>query len=145
MWKIPYVFLIAAMIAVTGPVLAIEVQRAGDARWVTGGVGEGERVDMLMLLPDYNLRILTVAEKSGAYLADAEVVVWDAGGRVVLETVLDGPMLLAYLPPGKYEIRATYAGKTHVRSVAVPSTGRRDLVLYWAVPGVETLPKGETQ
>lgn len=144
MWKIPSALFAAAVIAAAGPVFALELRGGDDARWVGGGIGEGERVDMLMLLPDYNLRVLTVAEKSGAYLAGAEVVLRDATGRVVLETELAGPLLLARLAPGKYEVQATYGGKAQTRTVTIPASGRRELFLYWAVADVETLPKGET-
>jgi len=144
MRKIAYALFAAGAIAATGPVFALELRGGDDARWVGGGIGEGERVDMLMLLPNYNLRVLTVAEKSGAYLAGAEVVVRDATGRVVLETELAGPLLLARLSPGKYEVQAAYGGKAQTRTVTIPASGRRELFLYWAVPDVETLPKGET-
>jgi len=143
--KIAYALFAAAAIAAAGPVFALEVRGGDDARWVSGGIGEGERVDMLMLLPDYNLRVLTVAEKSGAYLAGAEVVVRDATGRVVLETTIDGPLLLARLSPGKYEVQATYGGKAQTRALTIPASGRREFFLYWSVPDVETLRKGETQ
>lgn len=133
---------VAAAIAAGGPAFAVEVEGDGDARWVTGGVGEAERLDMLALLPDYNLRILTAAERSGAFLANVQVVVRDAHDRVVLETVLDGPFLLARLRPGEYEVLATYRGRPHARTVTIPSTGRRELFLYWAVVDVESPPKG---
>lgn len=135
----------AAAIAAAGPVGALEVRGGEDAQWVSGGIGEGERIDMLMLLPDYNLRVLTAAEKSGAYLAGAEMVVRDAAGRVVFETELAGPFLLARLAPGKYELQATYGGKAQTRTFTIPASGRRDLFLYWVVPDVETLPKGERE
>ena len=144
MRKITSALFAAAAIAAAGAVFALEVSGGEDARWVGGGIGESERVDMLMLLPDFNLRVLTVAEKSGAYLAGAKVVVRDAAGRVVLETAIDGPLLLARLPPGKYEVQATYGGKAQTRTLTIPASGRRELFLYWVVPDVETLPKGAT-
>jgi hypothetical protein len=137
MGKLARVLFAAAGLTATGAVAELEVSAAGDARWISGGVSQEERLDMLMLLPDYNLRVLTAAEKSGEYLADAQVVVRDATGGVVLETVLDGPFFLANLPPGKYELRATYAGKSHLRSVTIPASGRREVFLYWAVPDGE--------
>lgn len=145
MRAIAYALFAAAAIAAAAPASALEVRGSEDARWVSGGIGEGERIDMLMLLPDYNLRVLTAAEKSGAYLAGAEVVVRDAAGRVVLETELAGPFLLARLAPGKYELQASYGGKAQTRTFTISTSGRRELFLYWAVPDVETLPKGETQ
>jgi hypothetical protein len=145
MLKMAQALFAAAAIAVAGPLGALEVRGGDDARWVSGGIGEGERIDMLMLLPDYNLRVLTAAAKSGAYLAGAEVAVRDAAGRVVFETELAGPFLLARLAPGKYELQATYGGKMQTHAFTIPTSGRRDLFLYWAVQDVETLPKGEPQ
>jgi hypothetical protein len=137
---------ISAAIAAPIPGLALELNERGDTHWVSGGIGEGERVDMLMLLPDYNLRVVTVAEKSGAYLAGVAVVVRDVGGGgVIFETTLEGPLLLARLWPGKYQLEATYGGKAHTRTFSIPATGRRDLYLYWAVPGAEAQPRGEMQ
>jgi len=127
------------------PSAALEVERAQDAYWVSGGVSADERDEMIMALPDHNLKVLTAAEKSGAFLAAAQVVLRDAGGRTVLETSLDGPLLLARLPPGRYELVATVGGKSQTRTFAVPASGRREIFLYWAAPDVETLPKGVVQ
>jgi hypothetical protein len=143
MKTIAHALFAAALIAAAGAAGALELRGGEDARWVSGGIGEDERIDMLMLLPDYNLRVLTAAEKSGAYLAGVEVVVRDAGGRVVFETELAGPFLLARLAPGKYALQASYGGKAQTRTFAISESGRRDLFFYWTVPDVETLPKGE--
>ena len=127
------------------PAVALEVQRAQDAYWVSGGVSADERDEMVMVLPDHNLKVLTAAEKSGAFLAGAQVVVRDAGGRTVFETSLDGPWLLARLPPRSYQLIATLGGKSQTRTFTAPASGRREIFLYWAAPEVETLPKGVTQ
>jgi hypothetical protein len=124
---------------------ALEVRTTGDVRWVSGGVGIDERDEMIMALPDYNFKLLVAAEKSGAYLSAVRVVVHDVGGRTVLDAPLAGPWLLSQLPPGRYELTATYAGRPQTRSFTIPADGRRELFLYWAVPDVETLPKGVTQ
>jgi hypothetical protein len=122
--------------------VALEVHRDRDVYWVSGGVGADERDEMVMALPDANLKLLTAAEKSGAFLSAVEVVLRDAGGRPVLETSLDGPWLLARLPPGEYALVATYGGRREIRTFTVPATGRREIFLYWSVPGIETLPSG---
>jgi hypothetical protein len=127
------------------PSVALEVQRVQDVYWVSGGVSADERDEMVMALPDHNLKVLTAAEGSGAFLAAAQVVVRDAGGRTLFETSLDGPWLLARLPPGSYQLVATLAGKSQTRTFTVPARGRREIFLYWAAPGVETLPRGAVQ
>jgi hypothetical protein len=127
------------------PSVAVEVRRDRDVYWVSGGVGIDEREEMVMALPDHNLKVLTAADKSGAFLSAVQVVVRDAAGRTALETSLDGPWLLARLPPGRYELVATYDGRSQTRTFTVPASGRREIFLYWAAPGVETLPKGVAQ
>jgi hypothetical protein len=113
--------------------------------WVSGGVSADERDEMILALPDHNLKVLTAAEKSGAFLAGAQVVVRDAGGRTVFETTLEGPWLLARLPPGNYQLIATLGGKSQTRAFTAPAGGRREIFLYWAAPEVETLPRGVTR
>lgn len=138
---------VVALLLVTAvlPSAAVEVHRVRDVYWVSGGVSADERGEMVMALPDRNLKLLTAAEKSGAFLAAAQVVVRDAGGRTILDVSLDGPLLLARLQPGRYELVATYGGRAQTRSFTVPVTGRREIFLYWAAPEVETLPKGVAQ
>jgi hypothetical protein len=123
------------------PSVAVEVHRVQDVDWVSGGVGTDEREEMVRALPDHNLKLLTAAEKSGAFLSAVQTVVRNAGGRAVLETSLDGPWLLSRLPPGRYELVATYGGRSQTRGFTVPATGRREIFLYWAAPEVEMLPK----
>jgi hypothetical protein len=127
------------------PSVAVEVRRDRDVYWVSGGVGIDEREEMVMALPDHNLKVLTAADKSGAFLSAVQVVVRDAAGRTVLETSLDGPWLLARLPPGRYELVAIYDGRSQTPTFTVPASGRREIFLYWAAPGVETLPKSVAQ
>lgn len=56
----------------------------------------------------YNVQIVLAAEGSGAYLSDADVTVRSlATHEVVLEHRMQGPLMLAALPPGRYGIRAT--------------------------------------
>jgi hypothetical protein len=134
--------LLAAFLA--GAVLsaaALEVRRDGDVQWVSGGVGTDEREEMLLALPDHNLKLLTAAQGSGAFLAGVRVVVRAAGGWTVLDTSLEGPWLFARLPPGRYDLVATWGGQSQARSFTIPASGRRELFLYWAAP-VEMLPKG---
>jgi len=134
------VFVVCAL-----PSAALEVRRTQDVQWVSGGVGTDEREEMILALPDHNLKLLTAAAASGAFLTAVQVVVRDAAGRVVVEASLDGPWLFARLPPGRYELAATWGGRSQSRSFTVPATGRREVFLYWAAPGVESLPKGVTQ
>jgi len=99
-------------------------------RYVTGGVGEGERAGLLAIAQDFNLK-LTFAEKSGDYLADVTVVVTRRDGGKVLELESDGPLVLAKLPPGNYRISVTANGREQTRDTSVAATGRQSLNVYW--------------
>jgi hypothetical protein len=123
------------------PSLAIELERQGDVFWVSGGVSADERDELVMALPDYNLKLLTAAERSGAFLTGVQALVRDADGRTVLETSLEGPWLLARLKPGRYELVASWGGTSQTRSFTVAASGRREILLYWVALDVETVPK----
>jgi hypothetical protein len=60
------------------------------------------------------------------------VVISDARGAKVLDAVSEGPVFLANVAPGKYQVNATYAGESFTRETAVPVTGYRELIFRWA-------------
>jgi hypothetical protein len=126
------VALIGAFLIGAAP--AVEVRRIDGVLVVTGGVGSDEVDEMTLALPDYNLKVTAAARRSGAFLADLALEVRDARGVRVLGVTLEGPILLARLPVGTYELRLTYRDKTQTRTVGVPPQGRRETVFYWDVP-----------
>jgi hypothetical protein len=85
----------------------------------------------------YSFKLLMAAKGSGAYLADVMVRVSAVpSGELILETRTEGPLLLAALPPGRYEVTATAAVKpgalsTLKRSVQIPATGLHKEVMYF--------------
>ena len=99
--------------------------------WVSGGVTGDERGELILMLPSHNLKLITAAERSGAYLSDVGLVILDAKGAKVLDTHLDGPWFLAQLPAGRYELLLTRDGVTQKRTVTIPATGRRDGYFYF--------------
>ena len=83
--------------------------RAADAPYISGGVGEDARQELLAKERDYNLKIVA-ADKSGDYLAAVQVVIESARKEQVLDATMEGPILLAKLAPGTYTMRATSDG-----------------------------------
>jgi hypothetical protein len=100
-------------------------------RYLNGGIGQTEQQQMLAERPHYNLLLTFAARKSGAYRADVQVDIRDAGGTSVLSHPDSGPMLYVQLPPGTYRIRAAAEGKTFQRTVRLGEHGQRELVLHW--------------
>ena len=129
MWTV----LVAAFVGVPGAAPAIaapaalEVKKAGDIQYVTGGAGDEEQRALRQTAPkDFNLEV-TVAVTEGNYLSDVDLALVKSGTEV-LRTKTDGPMFLAKVPPGRYEVRATANGKTQTKTVDVGAERRTSAV-----------------
>jgi L-amino acid N-acyltransferase YncA len=106
--------------------------RAADVPYLSGGVGADAREELLAKEKEYNLKIV-VAERSGDYLAGVKVVIESARKEPVLDTTMEGPILLAKLAPGTYTIRAVNDGQTLTRTVTVPAQGLGRVDLRWSM------------
>lgn len=87
-------------------------------RYMTGGVGSEERAAMEQMAKDYDSK-LVFALTTGEYLANVEVIIRESGGKILLDAVSDGPLFFADLPPGQYEITASYKNQRKFRTVKV--------------------------
>ena len=105
---------------------------AADVSYLSGGVGADAREELLAKEKEYNLKIVA-AEKSGDYLAGVKVVIESARKEQVLDTTMEGPILLAKLAPGTYTIRAVNDGQTLTRTVTVPAQGLGRVDLRWSM------------
>ena len=68
---------------------------------------------------------------SGAYLAEVNVSIVDAANKVVLDTLAEGPWFLARLPPGTYQVNASYRTNVEHRTVAVGAVTLSTVELRW--------------
>jgi hypothetical protein len=106
------------------------VTASSGVTYVSGGAGT-EAVDRLRAMEkNFNLKMV-FALNSGEYLADVKVTVVDAANKVVLDTMSEGPLLLARLPPGSYQVNATYGRTVEHRAVAVGASSLRTLDFRW--------------
>jgi hypothetical protein len=108
-----------------------EVAKASSGvSYVSGGVST-EAIDGLRSMEkEFNLK-LVFALNTGAYLADVNVTIDDASNKVLLDTMSEGPWLLAKLPTGNYQVSATYSGSAETRKVAVGSGTLRTVEFRW--------------
>ena len=107
-----------------------EIVTSGQVTFASGGVGEDSLQRMAALRKDFNLKVI-FALKAGNYVSDVAVVISDARGAKVVETVSEGPWFFAKLPPGKYQFTATYESESSTRATTVPATGQRELIFRW--------------
>lgn len=71
--------------------------------YIGGGVGVAERAALEQWAKDYTLRI-EMARKSGEYIGDMRVRVYDAKGELLLDAPSDGPLMYVQLPFGRYAV-----------------------------------------
>jgi len=74
---------------------------------LTGGVSEEERDAIRHDLGTYNVWLAFVERDTGNYVSGVKVAVVDSKENAVVDTVADGPWLLAQLPPGQYKVRTS--------------------------------------
>ena len=99
--------------------------------YLFGGVSTDEREAMEERAKDYNLK-LVFAEKSGPYLSDVSVALTGVKTGEILTVATNGPWFYIQLPPGAYDIKATYKGETkQARNVRVTKDKRVQQIFIW--------------
>jgi hypothetical protein len=122
---------IPLLVAVAVIALNVSMEaRAADVPYVSGGIGFEGREEMQAAERDHNLKVVA-AEKNGDYLAEVNVMIESAKKERMLDATMDGPILLAKLPPGTYTVKATFDGQTQSRTVTVGGPGLRTLDFRW--------------
>ena len=99
--------------------------------FVSGGASVEELNALNAERNRFALSVLTAAKGSGAYLADVHVHITDAHSRPVLDTVMDGPLLLVDLPAGRYHVEADLNGKVKKDTVEFRPGARREAIFYF--------------
>jgi len=70
-------------------------------------VSEEEREAMKRDLGPYNVWLAFAERDTGNYVTGVKVSVVDSKENAVIDTVSDGPWLLAQVPPGQYKVRTS--------------------------------------
>ncbi len=99
--------------------------------YVTGGVSSEERAILEQSANAYNVR-LTFAEEGGAYLSDVNVVITDTKAKQIVAIRTNGPLFYVQLPPGKYDVSATFDNEAkQLKSLVVPKDKIVRQTLVW--------------
>lgn len=131
----------AAMATATLPAHALsEGEDAYGNHFVSGGVSNDELRELQSRKDGHQLSLVTASER-GAYLAGVLVRITDSSGNTALETEMDGPWLLADLPPGSYSLEAVFEGQTKRGQLKVPANGSQRVDLHFAT-GDRVSPDG---
>ena len=110
---------------------ALQPQQQGNIIFVSGGAGEDDRDALKQVEGQYNLRLLFAA-RNGDYLANVAVTLADAHGKVVLDTIADGPIFYARVPAGRYRVTVSNEGQSQSRDIDLSRSGAVRQDFYWA-------------
>jgi len=114
-------------------------------RFMSGGVGSGERTQMQKQARDYDLD-LSFADAKGHYLSDVKVAITDEHGNQIVDTTTAGPLLYVELPSGKYNVKADFNGHTEeVKNLAVSKGHLRTRLMHWQVTDQTTANAEKTK
>lgn len=81
------------------------------------------------------LELAQTSTPRAEYISDVPVTISDESGKIVLDTVAEGPFLLIKLPPGKYSLAATYQSIKLYRQLNIQKGQHEKLTLIWpAIP-----------
>lgn len=97
---------------------------------VTGGVGIESSAALRPHQREFNLKFIFTLQE-GDYIADVAVKIVDSAGRIIVEQVVDGPLMLARLPAGRYVATLTYEGAVQTRPFVLGAKGLQTLHLRW--------------
>jgi hypothetical protein len=112
--------------------LAPREHAQGSVSYVTGGIGTDEAQAMRAAAAGYPLTLELAAAGGGPrdeYISGAEVSIRDSRGAAVLETLTDGPFLLARLPAGSYIVDVDWNGIHKTKTVDVGPERRQHVML----------------
>ncbi|HEY4318868.1 MAG TPA: carboxypeptidase-like regulatory domain-containing protein [Herbaspirillum sp.] len=115
----------------------------GNASFVSGGIGIDQSEAMKAAASKYSLELIFSARKdrnapgasagaSAAYTADVKVKITDHSGKTVIDTVSQGPYLLANLPDGVYRVEASADGASKTQQTTIRKGAHQRLVFSWA-------------
>ena len=124
----------SAKAAKVDPAAKLPMESAqGDVRYVTGGVGHGEALAFERAEKSYplSLEFAMKARPRDEFVADVSVSIRDANGKTSLDAKSQGPFLLAKLPAGRYDIKATMDGKTLERHATVVDGKSAHVSFVW--------------
>jgi len=99
--------------------LSPQPQTMKGVTFVSGGIGDEERQEMLTIKKEYNLHLTFVDKGTGAYMADVRVKVLDAKDTTILDSVSVGPFFYAKLIPGKYRVTASFNGQEQTQPTVI--------------------------
>lgn len=98
-----------------------EIQSRSNLSCMMGGVGKDESDSMREEAKKWplNIEFSEHLGKSDAWISGAQLTILNKDGKTIFQETCNGPMFLAKLAPGKYQLIASYQGVTKKRTIEI--------------------------
>jgi len=98
-----------------------KVQTQGNITYISGGIGEDEAAAMKAESKSWPLSIEFSEHlvNQDLWVAQVYLRILDSKGKTLFDTTVDGPIFLGKVPPGNYELLATYQEVTKRRVIEI--------------------------
>jgi len=116
-----------ALAAQHTPYADIPVHKQSGIQYVSGGMTDEERKEMLRISNKYPMQLIFIYGANKKPIGGVTVAVKDIKGNPQIEAVADGPYFYFNPPSGRWTMDATYQGETISRTVDL--IGRRYILL----------------
>lgn len=113
-----------------------EIQSRSNLSCMIGGVGLEESALMREEAKKWPLNI-EFSERLGnsdAWVSGVKLVILNKDGRVIFDEACNGPMFLAKLSPGSYQLQASYEGVTKKRNIQIVEGKSLKESFNWSLP-----------
>ena len=113
--------------------MAAPIRTSGGMAYVNGGFGDDEAATIRQTASNYSLRMQFSRQHNGEFVAGVDLAVQDQAGRTVFALPSAGPLTAVMLPPGSYQVSASYEGRTETQQISVGGSGRagKDISFRW--------------
>lgn len=113
--------------------MAVPARTAGGMEYVNGGFGDDEAASIRQTAPNYSLRMQFSRQHNGEFVSGVDLAIRDQAGRAVFALPSAGPLTDVMLPPGTYQVSASYEGRTETQQISIGGPGRagKDISFSW--------------
>lgn len=120
-------------VVLAAPSVLPPAHEEGAITYLSGGIGSDQSLAIRSVMNKYPLVLEFVGRTNAGndYLADVPVQISDSHGKDLMSTTSDGPFMLVSLPHGRYNVTATYNGKTEHREVKVTKMTQAHEIFMW--------------
>ena len=112
------------------PSAGLQIREERGVRYVSGGIGGGERDELNAMSGQFNLHLM-FAMQAGNFVSDAQVTITNQGGATLLSAKAEGPLFFAQLAPGNYNVAVEVKGVTQRQTVRISSGKASRLNFFW--------------